>query len=95
MLRFAEDCLADSEAVSEALTNDDKATLSLIVHRLAGRIAQIGSKKLAAEFRLMEIALSGDGAIDLRQKNKVLGLLQQLNQLLNLVRQQASAYSIS
>ncbi|SMC77404.1 ATP-binding protein [Pedobacter africanus] len=95
LLRFSEDCLADSEAVREALTNDDKATLSLIIHRLAGRIAQIGSKKLAAEFRLMEIALSGDEAVDLHQKNKVLGLLQQLNQLLSLVKQQASAYSIS
>lgn len=95
LLRFSEDCLADSEAIGEALTNDDKATLSLIVHRLAGRIAQIGAKKLAAEFRLMEITLSENEAIDLHQKNKVKGLLQQLNQLLNLVRQQASAYSIS
>lgn len=89
LLRFADDCLDDSEAIREALTTEDKAALSLLTHRLAGRIAQIGSKKLAAAFRFMEIELTGNEPLDLNRKNKILDLLQQLNQLLNQVRQLA------
>ncbi|MNL40045.1 Sensor protein EvgS precursor [compost metagenome] len=89
LLRFADDCLDDSEAIRGALAAGDKTALSLLTHRLAGRIAQIGSKKLAAEFRFMEIELEGNGPLDLNRKNKILDLLQQLNQLLNQVRQLA------
>lgn len=89
LLRFSDDCLDDSDEIRQALTADDQPNLSLLVHRLAGRIAQIGSKKLAAEFRRMEIELSGSEKPDIHKKNRILALLQQLNQLLHLVKQRA------
>ncbi|WP_316811260.1 ATP-binding protein [Pedobacter heparinus] len=89
LLRFSGDCLDDSDEIRQALTDDDHAKLRLLVHRLAGRIAQIGSKKLAAEFRLMEMELAGSEMPDLHRKNKILALLQQLNQLLRVVKQRA------
>jgi signal transduction histidine kinase/HPt (histidine-containing phosphotransfer) domain-containing protein len=89
LLRFSEDCLDDSEEIQQALTEEDQPKLRLLLHRLAGRIAQIGSKKLAAEFRLMEIEISGAETLGLHHKNKVLACLQQLNLLLNVVKQRA------
>jgi signal transduction histidine kinase/DNA-binding NarL/FixJ family response regulator len=87
LTRFSEDCLSDSDEIQRALTEDDRPKLTLLTHRLAGRIAQIGSKKLAAEFRLMEIELSGKNTLNFNKKNRILALLQQLSGLLSLVKQ--------
>lgn len=89
LARFSEDCLNDSDEIQRALTEDDRPKVMLLTHRLAGRIAQIGSKKLAAEFRLMEIDLSGKDTLNLGKKNKILALLGQLDGLLSVVNQRA------
>lgn len=89
LLRFSGDCLDDSDEIRQALMVNDLSKLRLLVHRLAGRIAQIGSRKLAAEFRLMELELDGKEAPDLHRDNKVLALLQQLDELLRVVKRRA------
>jgi len=57
LLRFEQDCKGDSEQLRFALSNSSLDMVSLIVHRLAGRIAQIGSTSLASEFRNCEMEL--------------------------------------
>lgn len=89
LLRFSGDCIDDSEEIREALADDDQPRLRLLVHRLAGRIAQIGSRKLAAEFRFMEMDLATGEMPRLQRNDKILALLQQLNALLNVVKQRA------
>lgn len=54
LARFREDCEADTATLKINIANEDQAEARLIVHRLAGRIAQIGAKQLAASFRQLE-----------------------------------------
>lgn len=89
LLRFAEDSLNDSNEIQEAIRKNDQGKLRLITHRMAGRIAQIGAKKLAADFRTMEMELADNEHLDSSGKDKILILLEQLSQLLIAVKQQA------
>src|SRR5690606_21248727 len=59
--RFVEDCHADMALLDQSLKAQHTDNLSLLLHRLAGRIAQMGVKQLAAEFRTAEIALARYG----------------------------------
>lgn len=83
--RFALDCENDAEEIQQAIQHNDRPALRLITHRLAGRIAQIGSGKLAAEFREMEIRLSVAGTLDEELRMDIADLLLQLNALLGQV----------
>ena len=53
--RFVQDCQDDEASLQQymAIGNYDKA--SLLLHRLAGRLSQMGSRELAMAFRSMEI----------------------------------------
>lgn len=89
LLRFSADSLNDSNEIQEAIRKKDQDKLRLITHRMAGRIGQIGAKKLAAGFRTMEMELANNEHLDSRGKDKILTLLEQLSQLLIAVKQQA------
>ncbi|MEJ2883365.1 ATP-binding response regulator [Pedobacter sp. GR22-6] len=79
--RFKEDCVNDMAELKSALERDDREVLSLLSHRLAGRIAQMGAKALAAAFRALELELRGTSSIS-SQKENLLRLLGQLDKLL-------------
>lgn len=55
--RFMSDSLQDIDSLEKAVLNYDSDTASLILHRVAGRTAQIGSRYLAAQFRKLETEL--------------------------------------
>lgn len=84
--RFVTDSLADINALKEGKAE----TQSLLVHRLAGRIAQIGSRDLAAAFRELEIDI--DAGLPADAVEEELGLL--IGQLENLISS-VNAYSMS
>lgn len=75
--QFIADTLNDKEELAQALLQNDKETTSLIVHRIAGRTAQIGAREIAAEFRKMEIELA-EKDLDEPVKLKIESLLEKL-----------------
>lgn len=88
LLRFTRDCMDDVDEVRQAITDADRPKLRLIVHRLAGRIAQVGAKKLAAGFRKMEIKLAeNEHHTGIPEQHLILDLLQELHQLLRIIKQ--------
>lgn len=89
--RFKEDTLLDSEALSKALETNDFEEARLIVHRIAGRSAQMGAAKLAAEFRLMEIRIAEAGQIEAGDKTDLMKLLAATAQMIAAVGNKISS----
>lgn len=79
--RFREDSLNDSRQIEESIEKNDADQLRLLTHRMAGRIAQIGAKKLAASFRTMEMEFAAEG-LNEEKKQTVRILLKELGLLL-------------
>lgn len=82
LIRFEEDCKNDSKLLLTALDDSDVDLVCLIVHRLAGRIAQIGSMQIASEFRTCEVELRKSSAITSQSRKDIQLLLQKLDWLL-------------
>ncbi len=89
--RFNEDCLQDIEDLRLSMETNNVSQFSLLVHRLAGRIAQIGSGELAADFRKLEIEVMESSDINPKLKAEVGRLIPGLHYLVDLV----TDYSIS
>jgi signal transduction histidine kinase/CheY-like chemotaxis protein/HPt (histidine-containing phosphotransfer) domain-containing protein len=85
LARFTEDSKDDINTLKSSIKAEDLDTTVLLVHRLAGRIAQVGSKALAREFRQMEINIREYGSLQMNIKNDLLQLLPKLDQLIKLV----------
>jgi signal transduction histidine kinase/FixJ family two-component response regulator len=83
--RFKIDCEADQLLLKAALADQNLADSRLIVHRFAGRIAQMGAKQLAEEFRVMELEIAGKSSLDDALKAEVESLMQKIDQLLLLI----------
>jgi HPt (histidine-containing phosphotransfer) domain-containing protein len=79
--RFREDCLADIDELERSIADGELPTCRLIIHRLAGRIAQIGSKKLGADFRKMEQEIDEHGELKAKQLQEINILLAKLKGL--------------
>ncbi|WP_316801553.1 ATP-binding protein [Pedobacter frigidisoli] len=62
--RFKQDCKDDSRELKGLMVENNRDKCRLIVHRLAGRIAQMGAAKLANAFRLLEIEVAEKGLTD-------------------------------
>ncbi|WP_443945536.1 ATP-binding protein [Pedobacter sp. AW1-32] len=62
--RFKQDCIDDAGTLNVALKQNDAEKSRLIVHRLAGRTAQMGAKTLASAFRTLEIDIATTGLND-------------------------------
>ncbi len=94
--RFLTDCLNDRKELLECLATGDIAQLSLLLHRLAGRLAQMGSRNLGMEFRLMEIKINQQVAaqlpVDASQSKKVHRLCEKLEQLTRVVAQKKQVH---
>jgi signal transduction histidine kinase/FixJ family two-component response regulator len=81
--RFKLDSHADTEELKDSLAQKDLQKSRLIVHRLAGRIAQMGAKSLAAEFRQAELTIAQQQIVDRQLQEKILDLLIKLNELVS------------
>lgn len=86
LLRFTEDSLNDSSEMQEAIVKNDQDTARLLAHRMAGRIAQVGSKSLASSFRKLEMDIATQG-LNEDKRSVIQLLLQQLGLLLAQVKQ--------
>ncbi|RZJ83384.1 MAG: hybrid sensor histidine kinase/response regulator [Chryseobacterium sp.] len=80
--QFHADTLTDKHELVKAMEQDDKDYASLLVHRIAGRTAQIGAKDIASEFRKMEIELSKK-ELDSSLKLKIKTMLEKLMTLVS------------
>lgn len=88
LLRFSEDTLNDSKEIEETIVKNDADQLRLLIHRMAGRLAQVGAKKLSSAFRILEIQLAENG-LDQPKISSIKALLNEVNSLLALLKQQA------
>jgi signal transduction histidine kinase/CheY-like chemotaxis protein/HPt (histidine-containing phosphotransfer) domain-containing protein len=87
--RFAEDCIDDIAELRLGMDNHDNEKLVLLVHRIAGRTAQIGAADLAAEFRTMEMDFVKN---DLVNAEKINAIILLTNKLQALVKQITNIY---
>jgi len=83
--RFKEDCHIDREELEKSMGLNDLALARLIVHRIAGRTAQMGAAQLAASFREMEITLSQQNEFNKEEKDQIILLNLKLQSLMKLV----------
>jgi CheY-like chemotaxis protein len=85
--RFKEDCEHDMVELQNSITANDQPLARLVVHRIAGRTAQMGSGNLASAFRIMEMELSEVQDIESAHQEKLELLIKKLRLLLQLVDQ--------
>jgi signal transduction histidine kinase/DNA-binding response OmpR family regulator len=89
--RFALDSKADAKELISTFRNGNHNQTLLLLHRLAGRIGQIGSANLATEFRLMELELQKVLRPSEAQKNSIKLMIKKLENLMIVIEH----YSIS
>lgn len=75
------DSISDLERLKKVLIEKNHAESRLIIHRLAGRMAQIGAKTLADSFRLLEIDVAEQG-LTASIEQEALNQLRELEQVL-------------
>ncbi|HVS91888.1 MAG TPA: ATP-binding protein [Mucilaginibacter sp.] len=78
LARFSEDTLNDIEELCQALQKPDIAPISLLLHRIAGRTAQIGGKQLSQRFRIAEMKLEVDNNLTGQTRDEILTLSDDL-----------------
>ena len=84
--RFREDSSNDLIELEDALTTNQADVAELLVHRLAGRIAQVGAKPLAAEFRSLEYQIREQASLPADVREEVAGVIPKLKKLIELVK---------
>ncbi|RDC57079.1 response regulator [Pedobacter chinensis] len=84
--RFKQDCVDDSIELKKLLAENNQEKSGLIVHRLAGRTAQMGSKTLAQSFRLLEIEINEKG-LNNNIKTDILNQLGKLEALIAVIEE--------
>ncbi|WP_316806055.1 hybrid sensor histidine kinase/response regulator [Pedobacter agri] len=84
--RFKHDCIEDAAELKKHLNEGNQDKSRLIVHRLAGRTAQMGSKTLAHDLRTLEIEIAEKG-IRNEIKLEVLKQLRKLDALIKVMEE--------
>jgi HPt (histidine-containing phosphotransfer) domain-containing protein len=84
--RFTEDCIDDIAELRIGIGNQDNWKITLLLHRIAGRVSQIGASELAADFRLAEIEFSEEEKLSEVQINTILLLTDKLQHLIKHMR---------
>ena len=82
LTRFKKDCIEDAESLKNHIHENDQDKSRLIVHRLAGRTAQMGSKNLANAFRTLELEIAEKGL----SSEIIAGVFNQLKKLDGLIK---------
>ncbi|WP_316737832.1 hybrid sensor histidine kinase/response regulator [Pedobacter aquatilis] len=88
--RFKLDCINDSKELTQYLKERNQDKCRLIVHRLAGRTAQMGAKTLATAFRELEIDIADNGLNDNMAK-EINQQLKKLEALIAVIEEMESA----
>ncbi len=87
--RFSIDCQHDREQLLKGLRAGDLEEVSLLLHRLAGRLAQMGSRDLGTAFRMMEIEVNEMRASEVllskAQHDRIAGLCDKLQRVVEVV----------
>jgi signal transduction histidine kinase/HPt (histidine-containing phosphotransfer) domain-containing protein/ActR/RegA family two-component response regulator len=78
---FKADCKEDEQLLLKGLNEDNQPEVRLVVHRLAGRVAQIGAKELGMNFRVLEQKIANIKRIDKEVEREILAKLDELNGL--------------
>jgi signal transduction histidine kinase/CheY-like chemotaxis protein/HPt (histidine-containing phosphotransfer) domain-containing protein len=84
--RFREDSSNDLTELENAISTDKADVAELLVHRLAGRIAQVGAKPLAAEFRSLEYQIREEGSLPADVRDEIASVIPKLRKLIELVK---------
>ena len=84
--RFEKDCFDDSEELKIKVDANEIGTVRLIVHRLAGRIAQIGAADLGGKFRLLEQEIANQDKISVEIKQQLAILMAKLEDLVKQIK---------
>jgi HPt (histidine-containing phosphotransfer) domain-containing protein len=83
--RFTVDSQNDRLELLQCLQKNNINQVSLLLHRLAGRLAQIGCGDLGAAFRMMEIqvneSIEFEDALEPDQKERIVALCRDLERL--------------
>lgn len=79
--RFEDDTSVDLGQLKKAMEDDEISEVSLLLHRIAGRTAQMGAKDLAAKFRAEEIIIHNSNALLAEQKKRIYLYARELNEL--------------
>ncbi len=90
---FIRDCEEDRALIKEGIANQNQPEVRLVVHRLAGRIAQIGARELGAEFRQLEQEVAVVQGLDETIRNQINTLLEKLQSLLKTVEARVQSFS--
>ena len=90
MLRhFARDQREDKVLLETYLYNRDTERILLLVHRIAGRTAQMGARRLSADFRRMEKTLTRSHELGAGSLAHLFSLCKQLEELTRMVEETA------
>lgn len=92
---FCQDCAEDQGLVLSAIHSKDWETVTLIIHRLAGRIAQIGIAELAANLRQIELKLRDEHSDKERLTKDIKDTLNQISIVVEMFESKGLSYSIS
>jgi HPt (histidine-containing phosphotransfer) domain-containing protein len=90
---FMQDCKDDRELLEQSIADQDQAQARLVVHRLAGRIAQIGAKELGRDFRQLEQEVAAVETIGKVLQTKISTLMEQLQSLLETIKLRINSFS--
>ncbi|MDQ8004292.1 MAG: ATP-binding protein [Pedobacter sp.] len=82
---FKRDCEEDKMLLQQSLVDGNQPQARLVVHRLAGRVAQIGAKDLGAAFRQLEQEIADVEMLDEAIQTSITDLLEQLQSLLRTI----------
>lgn len=82
---FIRDCEEDQAILAQSIAHGNTAEARLVVHRLAGRIAQIGASDLGTRFRQLEQEIAVVETIGELITNQISELTEQLQLLLKAV----------
>lgn len=82
---FKADCKADERLLLQSLNDGNQPEVRLVVHRLAGRVAQIGAKELGVDFRALEQRIADADQIDEEIEEEISAKLEELNRLIRQV----------
>lgn len=90
---FMRDCEEDQALLRQSIANESQPEARLVVHRLAGRTAQIGAKELGVAFRQLEQEIAVAGNFGETIRNKISELMRQLELLLKTVKSRIQSFS--
>lgn len=85
--RFQKDCFDDMAELETSVETNEINKARLIVHRLAGRIAQIGASELGADFRRLEQEIADQTTLKTKEVQRLKGLVFKLEELIKVIQQ--------